>query len=334
MNNKAPLAYWLHAFFHEWLAEQRNCSRHTVMSYRDSWRLFLRFVAARRHKTVSALTFEELIAEEVLVFLRHVESERHASIGTRNCRLAAIHSFYRFVADREPLVAQQCAAVLRIPSKKSRSSEPAYLDLEEVAAILNQPNRSTQEGQRDHALFAFLYNTGARIQEALDLCPGDIRLSAPAQVMLHGKGRKERICPIWPETADLLAALLLRQPRPDDAPVFVNRYGQPLGAAGVRFKLAQYVKAVARDMPSLAKKHVHPHTFRHTAGVQLVAAGVDVTVIRSWLGHVSLNTTNHYARANIETKRKALEQVDRSSRPDKPVRWKRNADLMAWLDAL
>lgn len=330
----AALPYWLHAFFHEWLAEQRNCSRHTVLSYRDSWRLFLRFVAARHHRSVSALTLADLTAEEVLAFLKHVESERRTSIGTRNCRLAAIRSFYRFVADREPMAAMQCAAVLRIPVKKGARAEPSYLDSEEVSAILRQPDRSTPEGQRDHALLAFLYNAGARIQETLDLRPGDIRLTAPAQVKLYGKGRKERICPIWPETAALLAALLKRQPRPSDEPLFVNRYGRPLGAAGVRFKLAQYVEAAAKGLPSLQKKRVHPHTFRHTAGVQLVAAGVDVTVIRSWFGHVSLDTTNHYARANIETKRRALEQIDRSTRPGGPPRWKRNPDLLAWLDAL
>jgi site-specific recombinase XerD len=332
--NHTSLPYWLHAFFHEWLAEQRNCSPHTVLSYRDTWRLFLRFVAGHRHRPVSALTLGDLTADEVLAFLRHVESERGASIGTRNCRLAAIRSFYRFIADREPLAAAQCAAVLRIPIKKGPRPVLAYLDSEEVAAILRQPDRSTLEGQRDHALLAFLYNTGARIQEALSLCPSSIRLAAPAQVKLYGKGRKERICPLWPETAALLAALIKRQPRPDCEPLFVNRYGQPLGAAGVRFKLAQYVRAAGKVVPSLQKKRVHPHVFRHTAGVQLVAAGVDITVIRSWLGHVSLDTTNHYARANLETKRRALEQVDRSTRPGSPPRWRRNPDLLAWLDSL
>jgi site-specific recombinase XerD len=332
--NDNRLPHWLHAFFHEWLAEQRNCSRHTVLSYRDTWRLYLRFVAGRRHRPVSALTLGDLTADEVLAFLRHVESERHASIGTRNCRLAALRSFYRFVADREPLAAMQCAAALRVPFKKGPRPALAYLDSEEVAAILRQPDRSTLIGQRDHALLAFLYNTGARIQEALSVRPSSIRLAAPAQVKLHGKGRKERICPLWPETAALLTALLKRQPRPEDAPVFVNRYAQPLGAAGVRFKLAQYVRTAAKDLPSLQNKHVHPHTFRHTAGVQLVAAGVDITVIRSWLGHVSLDTTNHYARANLETKRRALEQVDRSTRPGSPPRWRRNPDLLVWLDSL
>ena len=220
------------------------------------------------------------------------------------------------------------------PTRRTRPAL-AYLDSEEVAAILHQPDRSTLAGQRDHALLAFLYNTGARIQEALSLCPSSIRLAAPAQVKLYGKGRKSRICPLWPRRRPhCSAALLKRQPRPDQEPVFVNRYGQPLGAAGVRFKLAQYVRAAAKELPSLQKKRVHPHTFRHTAGVQLVAAGVDITVIRSWLGHVSLDTTNHYARANLETKRRALEQVDRSTRPGSPPRWRRNPNLLAWLDSL
>jgi site-specific recombinase XerD len=330
----APLSYWLHAFFHEWLGEQRNCSKHTVLSYRDTWRLYLRFVAARIGRPVSGLKLVELTGDEVLAFLSHVETERGDTIGTRNCRLAAIRSFYRFVADREPLAAAQCAAVLRIPVKKYSRPALAYLDSDEVAAILRQPDHSTLAGQRDQALLALLYNSGARIQEALDLCPNGIRLEAPAHVKLYGKGRKERVCPLWPETAELLAALIKRQQRPDEEPVFVNRYGRPLGAAGVRYKLAQYVAAAAKEMPSLREKRVHPHTFRHTAGVQLVAAGVDVTVIRSWLGHVSLDTTNHYARANLETKRRALEQVDRATRPSGPPRWRRNPNLLDWLDTL
>jgi site-specific recombinase XerD len=209
-----------------------------------------------------------------------------------------------------------------------------YLEAEEVTAILRQPDQSNAEGQRDHALLALLYNTGARIQEALDLCPRAIRFESPAQVRLFGKGRKERISPLWPETVDLLKALLKRQPRAQDEAIFVNCYGQPLGAAGVRFKLHQYVLAAAQYVPSLAKKRVTPHSFRHTAGVQLVAAGVDVTVIRSLFGHSRLDTTNHYARANLDTKRKALEQVDSSARPGKPPRWKRNPELLAWLDSL
>jgi site-specific recombinase XerD len=209
-----------------------------------------------------------------------------------------------------------------------------YMDAEEISAILREPDRSSLEGQRDHALLAFLYNTGARIQEALDVCPRAIRFESPAQVELLGKGRKSRICPLWPETTEVLKALLKRQPRPETEPIFVNRYGQPLGAAGVRFKLKQYVRAAARHVPSLATKRITPHIWRHSVGVQLVAAGVDVTVIRNWLGHVRLDTTNQYARANLETKRKALEQVDPTTRPGRPPRWKRNPELLTWLDSL
>ena len=324
----------LHAFFHEWMGKQRNLSRHTVCSYRDSWKLFLRFASARKRRKVAELSLNDLQADEVLAFLDHMEKDRNVSIGTRNCRLAAIHSFFTFVSAREPLAIAQCNEIARIPVKKMPRSAMCYLDAEEIAAILRQPNRSGLEGQRDHALLAFLYNTGARIQEALDVCPRAIRFESPAQIELLGKGRKSRICPLWPETVDLLKALLKRQPRADDEPIFVNRYGQPLGAAGVRFKLSQYVQAASQHMPSLAKKRVTPHTWRHSVGVQLVAAGVDVTVIRNWLGHARLDTTNHYARANLETKRKALEQVDSSTKPGKPPRWRRDPDLLTWLDSL
>jgi integrase/recombinase XerC len=324
----------LHTFFHGWLLEQRNASRHTVISYRDTWRLFLRYVAASRRRPVARLRLQDLTATDVLAFLKDCEEQRKVSIGTRNCRLAALRGFFAFLVDREPLAAGQCAEVLRIPAKRARQRELCYLEEHEVAAILAQPNRSTLEGQRDHGLLAFLYNTGARIQEALDLCPSSLRLESPAQVRLIGKGRKERICPLWPETTALLRALLQRIPRQSDQRIFVNRYGEPLGAAGVRFKLKQYVQRARKKASSLMAKQVSPHTFRHTAAVHLVAAGVDVTVIRSWLGHAHLDTTNHYARATVETKRKALEKIAGLSRPVQEPRWKREANLMAWLDSL
>lgn len=324
----------LQAFFQDWMAGQRNLSHHTVLSYRDTWRLFLRFVAARRGRAVAQMGLADLTEAEVLAFLRHCEGDRHASVGTRNCRLAALRAFFRFVADREPAVAADCATILRIPTKRASKPALCYLDAEEITAILNQPDRATAEGQRDHVLLSFLYNTGARIQEALNVCPGALRLDPPTQVRLFGKGRKERICPLWPETVDLIHALLRRQPRGPDEPIFLNRFGRPLGAAGARFKLHHYVEAAARQVSSLQSKHVSPHTFRHSTAVALVSAGVDVTVIRSWLGHAHLDTTNHYARASLDTKREALARVDASARPGKPPRWKRDPELLAWLDAL
>jgi site-specific recombinase XerD len=248
--------------------------------------------------------------------------------------LAALRSFFGFVAEHEPLAGQQCAEVLRIPFKRAPQPALSYLESAEVSAILSQPNRSKVEGQRDHALLSLLYNTGARIQEVLSLRPQDLHLQSPAHVRLMGKGRKERISPIWPETADLLQALLRRRATSPEEPIFRNRYGAPLSASGFRFRLQGYVKAAAQHVPTLARKHVSPHLFRHTTAVHLVSAGVDVTVIRSWLGHANLDTTNHYAQASLETKRRALEQVDSHLRPAKPPRWKRDADLLAWLDSL
>jgi site-specific recombinase XerD len=334
MKPSDPLPGLLHAFFYERLVQQRNVSSHTVRSYRDAWRLFLRFIAARHSHAVADLTLADLTAVEVAAFLQHSEVDRGVSVGTRNCRLAALRSFFHFVADREPAAISQCVEVLNIPTKKT--VKPARWDLEvtEIEAILAQPDRQCPEGQRDHALLFFLYNTGARIQEALDVCPASIRFDAPSCVRLLGKGRKERICPLWPETVALLKALLGRHPRAGDEPLFVNRYGAPLSASGVRFKLAQYVKAAARTVPTLASKKVSPHQFRHATAVHLVASGVDVTVIRSWLGHANLDTTNYYAQANLETKRKALETLAPSSKDKRPTRWKRDANVLAWLDSL
>lgn len=324
----------LHDFFHEWMGKQRNLSPHTVHSYRDTWKLLLRFASDRKRCEVTHLSLADFDQDDVLAFLEHLENDRKVSIGTRNCRLAAIHSFFAFVARQEPLAVAQCKEIADIPVKKRSKPAMCYMDSEEIAAILREPDVSKIEGQRDYVLLAFLYNTGARIQEALDVCPRAIRFESPFQVELLGKGRKSRICPLWPETVDLVRALLRRQPRPDNEPIFVNRYGQPLGAAGVRCKLKQYVDAASRHLPSLARKRITPHTWRHSVGVQLVAAGVDVTVIRNWFGHARLDTTNLYARANLETKQKALEQVDPSMKPGSPPRWKRDPELMEWLDSL
>jgi site-specific recombinase XerD len=246
--------------------------------------LFLRFVAQRRKKPVAALSLEHLTGADALAFLQHIEQERHATVNTRNCRLAALRSFFSFVVEHEPRVALQCAEVLRVPFKKAARRATRYLESGEVSAILSQPNRSTVEGQRDHALMSLLYNTGARIQEALDLRPQDVYFKSPTHARLMGKGRKERISPIWPETADLVTALMRRQPRKPDEPIFVNRYGTPLTASGFRFRLGQYVEAAANVVPTISKKHVTPHVFWHSTAVHLLASGVDVTVIQSWLG--------------------------------------------------
>lgn len=323
----------LQGFFHDWLVKQRGVSAHTVRSYRDAWKLFLRFAADRHQRPVAKLNFEDLTDQQVLTFLEHAERDRKVCAGTRNCRLAALRSFFSYVASREPLALAQCSAILQIRPKRTATRPPAYLEPDEVEVILDQPDRRRPEGFRDYVLLSFLYHTGARIQEALDVRPQDIRFEAPPCVRLFGKGRKERVCPLWPETAAVLKDLLRRQPRPDAEPLFVNRYGGPLGASGVRFKLAQYVAAGAKACPALAKKKISPHTFRHSVGASLVSSGNDVTVIRDWLGHARLDTTGLYARANLQTKRRALETLNPPASRRSP-RWKRETGLIEWLESL
>lgn len=334
MSPSSSLSKLLRSFFYDWATQQRSLSAHTIRSYRDTWRLFLRFAAERHHRPVAQLSLDHLNDTTVLAFLDHGELDRHGSIGTRNCRLAALRAFFSFVAAHEPSLISLCNSVLHVPIKRASRPAPRYLDAKEVEAILKQPDRLTLQGQRDHALFLFLYNTGARIQEALDLCPNAIRLTTPATVRLFGKGRRERICPLWPETAQILRSLLQRQPRRDDERVFVNRYGNPLGASGVRFKLAEYVHSAAKSEPSLSKKKITPHAFRHAAAISLIAAGVDIAIIRSWLGHASIDTTARYAQANLETKRRALERIKSPMQGRCSPRWRRDADLLQWLDSL
>lgn len=326
------LSALLHRFFQDWLTHQRELSTHTIHSYRDTWRLFLRFVSGREGRSVASARIEDVTATAALAFLDDLE-RRGDSVGTRNCRLAAIRSFFAYAIRQEPALAAQTAAILALPRKRTVRPVITSLDGEEVDAVLAQPDRSSLEGQRDHLLLSFLYNTGARIQEALDLRPQAIRFDPPATVRLLGKGRKERISPLWPETVQLIRALRRRDPRPDDAPLFVNRYGDPLTASGVRFKLAQYVARAAVSTPSLARKRISPHTFRHSTAVHLVSVGVDSTVIRDWLGHVELDTTARYAQADLATKRRALERVHRPLRGS-ARRWRKDADLLAWLDTL
>jgi integrase/recombinase XerC len=333
MSTGIALAPLIQSFFHDWLVKQRDLSSHTIRSYRDTWKLFLRFASDLHRRPVAKLRLEDLSVPQVLDFLEHVERDRKASVGTRNCRLAALRSFYSYVASREPLAIAQCAAILHIPTKRTSMRPPIYLEPREIEQILREIKTDSAEGQRDHALFNFLYNTGARIQEALNVRPQDVRFETPPCVRLFGKGRKERVCPLWPETVALIKSLLSRQPRAENEPVFKSRYGHPLGASGVRFKLAGYVAAAAKSSPDLLKKQITPHSFRHSAAVSLVSSGTDVTVIRNWLGHASLDTTNLYAQANLETKRAALESIEPLATRGRP-RWKRESGLIEWLEAL
>ena len=327
------LLYYLKLYFHDWMGAQRNASPHTISSYRDAWRLLLQSIASRQRCATENIQLLDITADNVLAFLEDVEKVRECSISTRNNRLAAIKSFSKFFIRREPTLSFQFGEILDIPTKRGARREVSYLDTVEMKAILAQPDTSKPEGFRDLVLLSFLFSTGARIQEALDVTPADIRWTSPQHVKLMGKGRKQRITPLTSTPVRLLQRMLKGRAA-DPGPIFRNRYGAPLNATGVRFKLKQYVKAAELIEPTLKDKRVSPHTIRHATGVALVSANTDETTIRNIFGHASIETTSLYARADLRTKRRALEKFDPFNKTKVVPAWQDQPAILKFLDSL
>ncbi len=339
MDQAFSLSRQVQTFFHEYLSAQRNVSPHTVLSYRDTLKLFFVFVAAKLRKKVVQLQMGDLGVDLVLAFLEHLEKERKNGITTRNVRLAALHVFFRHVAARAPEQLELCQRVQGIPFKRAPKPTVRYLEPAEMDALLSGIDRALFEGRRDYALVALTYQTGARVQEIIELRARDLQLDAPAHVRIWGKGRKERLVPLWPRTAAILRKWLAERDVDlrGSAPVFINRDGHPLTRWGVRYILRKHASTAKEKCPTLAGKRIHPHVLRHTAAVHMLQSGVDPTAIRDVLGHASAQTTWRYARFNLEMKRKAIETCALKGprlRPAPVPLWRRDADLLAQLEAL
>lgn len=325
------------SFFVDYLPRQRGASVHTLRAYRDTLKLLFEFVAQRLRRGVASLDLSDLDADAVASFLDHVESERKNSAATRNCRRAAIRSFFKHLVRNDLAHSQQYTRVLAIPSKKARQRPATYLEADDVRAIIGKPDRRTPDGWRDYALLLFLYNCGARVSEAVDVRWDDLQLVPPRQVRLRGKGRKERLLPLWRETADALHRLRGMAEGRDRQHVFVNRHGQPLTRDGIAFILSKHASAVAaHDRPTLARKRITPHVLRHSCAVALLQSGTDVTVIRDYLGHTSVATTGRYITTNLQMKRDALQTFWKHAglEPSRAKPWRPKADLLAFLQSL
>lgn len=301
-------------FFQNYLPTLRGMSPHTIRSYRDAMVLFLNFCAEDRRRRVERLELADVTAERVVRFLAHLETRRKNSVTTRNARLAALHTFARFLVAEQPEQMVVLQQILGIPFKRGERATPIeYLEKTEIEALLSGIDRTAPGGRRDYAMFALMFNTGARVQEIVDLRVRDVRLEPPGQVRFVGKGNKVRTCPIWARTALLLKDLINKRHSGSqalvDQHIFVNARGSPITRFGVRYLLQKHVAAAAIGAPSLAAKRIHPHSLRHTTAVHLLKAGVDFATISQWLGHASLNTTMRYARADLDLKRQALAQV-------------------------
>ena len=337
MSTQTSLPTLLRGFFEDYLAAQRDVSPNTIFAYRDSIKLLLRFAARRSARQVIRLRLADLGPTTVLSFLDYLEAERRNCVATRNCRLVAIHRFFGYVADTDPRHADLCRRVLNIPVKKTASSVMTYLDRDEVKALLAAPLPTHRLGRRDIALLTFLYNTGARASETVALNVKDVRFEPPSQVRIFGKGRKQRACPLWQEAVDALRAYLQQRNNGDrpDAPLFLNAHNKRISRFGVVTILKRHVAAAATQQPSLATKRISPHTMRHTAAMHLLQSGVELNVIKSWLGHVSITTTSQYIEIDMEMKRQAIE---RCSPPvavpigDSP--WHCRQDILQWLEEL
>ena len=329
------LGQLIQSYFLDHLRAQRGLLPASIRTYRDVMRAFLLFVAAVARRKITRLRVEDLTFDQVQSYLRHLEEKRHNHIRTRNHRLAILHSFFDYLATRMPEMLTVCEQIAAIPMKRVQPPQTCYLERDQVAVLFkNLPTRG-RHATRNRALLLFLYNTGARAQEVADLRVGNLELGPHSRVHLRGKGDKWRTCPLWAQTVEQLQCLFgpgrLSQP---DSPLFESQSGQALTRFGV-YKIVRRLTDQLQLAPR-GHRHISPHVFRHTAAVHLLEAGVEVNVIRGWLGHASLQTTNRYAEINTRTKEAALSVCEPSlngAPRGKPV-WQDDKSLLAWLASL
>jgi site-specific recombinase XerD len=335
MPDNSSLGYWVRRFLMEYLVHERGLSRNTQQSYRDAFRLFLPYSSRQTRVPVDRLTIDDISPELVVAFLGYLETDRASTAITRNQRLATLHAFARFVAERAPEAAVWCARIRSIPFKRHDRNSVPYLEKEEMDALLSAPDRSTRQGRRDHAILLFLYNSGARATEAVKMAIEDLSWDSTGtgSVKLNGKGRKVRFCPLWKKTMVELKPLIAG--RPEACPVFINRYGDEMTRFGLNALVERYVQLAGRSMPSLTRKRVSPHSIRHTTATHLLRAGVDINTIRAWLGHVSIETTNVYAETDLSMKARALEAcAPKACHTSRRKRWRDDPGLLEFLQHL
>lgn len=330
------LAKCLASFLTAELPSVRNVSPNTVVSYRDTFKQLLIFMKEQQGIKPERLTIRDITKEAVISFLEDIESARGNSIGTRNQRLAAIHALFRYIQTQEPDAIFQCQQILSIPFKKQPKKTVRYLTEEETSLLLSAPDQGTRKGRRDLTLLCLLYDSAARVQELADLKVKDIRLSAPAQVTLTGKGRKTRVVPLMDKTAAILGNYLkenrLEQPGMEEHPLFCNARGEQLSRQGITYILKKYTEACRLE-------EISPHQLRHSKAMHLTEADVNPFFIRDFLGHADIKTTGVYAKASLKMKKAALDKLNDSKQNPIPVQnndknWTEDQDLMEWLGRL
>ena len=338
MSDGHPFGTFVRRFLVEHVVTDRNLSSHTQKSYRDSIRLLLAFVHNRYGIEPVDLTVEQVTADVVRAFVAHLKEERGNSAATQGLRLVAIHSLFRLISSLVPELVELSSQIIGIPCRRAETPSVPYLQKEEMDALLAAPDRGTAIGRRDHALLLFLYNSGARADEAARITVADLSFAPTASVRIFGKGRKTRHCPLWAHTEQILRDLLgPRRDGPKSATVFLNVRRERMTRFGIHTMVERNVAKAATKVPSLRQKRVSPHTIRHTTAVHLLRAGVDINTIRAWLGHAQLETTNRYVQVDLEMKARALAScaIEGDDEEDRPQRSPRDdPELMKFLSAL
>jgi site-specific recombinase XerD len=332
VNPNVSVAPLIQSFFTTRLMQQKQVSPHTISSYRDTFRLLLKFLSRRLRQAPSHLCLEHINAAAITAFLHELEKEYKISARTRNLRLSAIRSFFRYVAFEVPSQAAQIQQVLAIPGKRYTRKLVDFLTRPETEALLAAPDLETQLGRRDHALMLLALQTGLRLSELISLSKEDLNLQTGPHVRVIGKGRKERCTPLAKRTIRVLKAWLKEPWCGKNGQLFTNARGAKLSPDGVQYIVAKHARAARTTCPSLAKKRVTPHVLRHTAAMELLQAGVDRTVIALWLGHESMETTQVYLDADLAMKEKALARLEPMGKM--PGRYKADDTLLAFLKSL
>ena len=338
MQKPTDFAYLLTSFLSVHLPGQCGFSSHTISSYRDTFTLFLRFCEDRHKLNPDKITLEKITKALVEGFLDWLVGEKGNSVSTRNQRLAALRSFFRYVRSESPEQILKCQHISSIPIKKYAQEPIRYLAFEGIKSILDQPELSKSAGRRDLCILSLLYDSGARVSEICFSEVGHVRLEYPSTIKLFGKGGKVRIVPLMEKTAHVLRSYMternLLRYGLEEHPLFWNKRGEKLTTAGIRYILGKYTEAAREDSPEYIPQKVSPHSFRHSKAVHMLQSGINLVYIRDILGHSNLQTTEIYAKADSKSKRDALESVYQNPNPDSPPAWHRDAGLMGWLSKL
>jgi integrase/recombinase XerD len=328
----------LTAFLANYLPAQRNVSPNTIKAYRDAFVLLLRYCRDIRRLAPDRLHLNQIDPPLVLDFLNHLEKDRRCTARTRNLRLTAVHAFFRYLQTEEPGRLLPCQRILAIPLQRQAPAVMEYLSPESLAAILRQPDLARRAGRRDAILLSLLYDTGTRVQELIDLSVRDVRLDSPAQIRITGKGRKTRVVPLMNSTVELLRAYLdehgLLGPDQMDKPLFQNRHGRRLSRSGIRYLVEKYTERAGATQPQPQLPKVSPHTFRHSKAMHLLQSGNPLVVIRDFLGHAGIKSTEVYCRADLDMKRRALEKASDKSPTLAIPSWQKDKGVLEWLVTL